>query len=252
MGRDCNHHDNPAQQLHRIYLESVGLIVPQADMPFTASGITPDLLFSPHGIPSRMTISHLLELIGGKTGSLAGRYVNGTIFDSEPEERIREEFLSLGFRDNGFETMYNGTTGEQFKSRIYIGSMYYLKLKHMVANKIHSRARGPIQLLTRQPTEGRAKEGGLRLGEMEKDTFIAHGASLLLKERFDSDKTIVPVCGKCGVIAIHNEFKDQNYCPLCGDEVKIDSIEISYAFKLMLDELKSLCIYPKIVLENKY
>lgn len=230
----------------------IGLIVPHADMPFTASGITPDLIFSPHGIPTRMTISHLLELIGGKTGALGGRYINGTIFDSEPEERVRQELLSLGFRDNGTETMYNGVTGEQLKARIYIGNMYYLKLKHMVSNKIHSRARGPIQLLTRQPTEGRAKEGGLRLGEMEKDTFVAHGASMLLKERFDSDKTIVPVCEKCGTIAVDNEFKNQSYCPLCGDDTEINNIEISYAFKLMLDEFKSLCIYPKLVLENKY
>jgi DNA-directed RNA polymerase beta subunit len=130
--------------------------------------------------------------------------------------------------------------------------MYYLKLKHMVANKLHSRGRGPIQLLTRQPTEGRAKEGGLRLGEMEKDTFIAHGASLLLKERFDSDRTIVPVCEECGVIAIHNEFKDKSYCPICGDNVEINNVEISYAFKLMLDELKSLGIYPKLKLKDKY
>jgi DNA-directed RNA polymerase beta subunit len=130
--------------------------------------------------------------------------------------------------------------------------MYYLKLKHMVSNKIHSRGRGPVQLLTRQPTEGRAKEGGLRLGEMEKDTFVAHGTAMLLKERFDSDKTIVPVCEECGVIAIYNEFKNQSYCPLCGDNVIISNIEVSYAFKLMLDELKSLCIYPKLKLKNKY
>ena len=130
--------------------------------------------------------------------------------------------------------------------------MYYLKLKHMVANKIHSRARGPIQLLTRQPTEGRAKEGGLRLGEMEKDTFVAHGSALLQKERFDSDKTVVPVCESCGMLAIHNEFKNTSYCAFCGDNVEINSIEISYAFKLMLDEFKSLGIYPKLTLENKY
>jgi DNA-directed RNA polymerase subunit B' len=230
----------------------VGLIVQESDMPFTASGVVPDMLFSPHSIPSRMTIAHLLEIIGGKMGALAGKYIDGTTFDSDPEEQIRRELCSLGFRENGTETLYNGITGERMPARIFIGSMYYLKLKHMVANKIHSRARGPIQLLTRQPTEGRAKEGGLRLGEMEKDTFVAHGASMLLKERFDSDKTVVPVCESCGVIAIHDTYKDKRYCPICGDNVDVNDIEISYAFKLILDEFKSLGIYPKLMLKNKY
>ncbi len=230
----------------------VGLLVPHADMPYTASGIVPDILFTPHGIPSRMTVSHLIEMLGGKTGALSGRFVDGTTFDAEPEEALRKELLSLGFRENGTELMYNGETGERFPVRIFIGNMYYLKLKHMVANKIHSRARGPIQLLTRQPTEGRSKEGGLRLGEMEKDTFVAHGASSLLKERFDSDKTIVPVCESCGTIAIYNEFKDQSTCPLCGDGVEISDVEMSYAFKLILDEFKSLGIYPRLKLKTKY
>lgn len=230
----------------------VGLIVPESDLPFSASGIVPDLLFSPHGIPSRMTVSHLLEMIAGKTGALAGRYVDGTTFATEPEAAIRQELLSLGFRENGTETMYNGITGKQFKAKIFIGNMYYLKLRHLVANKLHSRALGPVQLLTRQPTEGRAKEGGLRLGEMEKDTFVAHGAALLLKERFDSDKTVVPVCEACGIIAIHDSFKDKRYCPTCGENVKISDVELSYAFKLILDEFKSLGIYPKLQLENKY
>ena len=230
----------------------VGLIVPQSDVPFSAAGIVPDLIFSPHGIPSRMTISHLIEMVAGKVGALAGRYINGTTFDAEPEERLRKELLSLGFRESGVETMYNGQTGEQYDAKIFIGNMYYLKLKHMVANKIHSRARGPIQLLTRQPTEGRAKEGGLRLGEMEKDTFVAHGASLLLKERFDSDRTVVPVCESCGIIAIKDSYKNKSYCPVCGENTDVNDIEISYAFKLMLDEFKSLGIYPKLQLESKY
>ncbi|MBW2970293.1 DNA-directed RNA polymerase subunit B [Candidatus Woesearchaeota archaeon] len=230
----------------------VGLIVPEADMPFTSSGIVPDLLFSPHGIPSRMTISHLIELIGGKTASMSGRVIDGTTFSGEKEEAIRKELLNLGFCEKGVETMYNGITGEVFDAKIYVGNMYYLKLKHMVANKIHSRARGPIQLLTRQPTEGRAKEGGLRLGEMEKDTFVAHGASLLLKERFDSDKTVVPICEGCGIIAIYDVYKDKRYCPICGENVEVSDVEISYAFKLILDEFKSLGIYPKLVLRSKY
>jgi DNA-directed RNA polymerase subunit B' len=230
----------------------IGLVIPRGDMPFSASGIVPDLLFNPHGVPSRMTVSHMKELLAGKTGALSGRYVDGTTFDDEPEEALRKELLGLGFRENGTETMYNGETGEQFKAKIFIGDMYYLKLKHMVANKIHARARGPIQLLTRQPTEGRAKEGGLRLGEMEKDTFVAHGASLLLKERFDSDKTIVPVCESCGLIAIYDEYKKKSFCPICGENVVISNIELSYAFKLLMDELKSMGIYPKMILENKY
>lgn len=230
----------------------VGLIVPQNDIPFSASGIIPDLIFSPHSLPSRMTISHIIEMIGGKVGALAGRYIDGTLFAAEPEEQLRKELLSLGFRDDGTETFYNGMTGEKMNARIFVGNMYYFKLKHMVSNKIHSRARGPIQLLTRQPTEGRAKEGGLRLGEMEKDTFVAHGAALLLKERFDSDRTIIPVCENCGLVAIRDEFKNKMYCSMCGEDSEVNYIDMSYAFKLLLDELKSLGIYPKLQLKNKF
>ncbi len=230
----------------------VGLIVPQADMPFSANGITPDMIFSPHSIPSRMTISYLLEMLGAKAGAMSGRIINGTTFSAEPEEALRKELALHGFKENGVETMYNGITGEEYTARIFIGPMYYLRLKHMVANKLQSRGRGPIQLLTRQPTEGRAKEGGLRLGEMEKDTFVAHGASLLLKERFDSDKTVVPVCEQCGTIAIHDQTRNKRYCPICGDNTEISDIEISYAFKLILDEFKSLGVYPKLQLRNKY
>ena len=229
----------------------VGLVLDQADVPFTASGITPDLIFSPHGIPSRMTISHLIELVGAKTAALSGRYIDGTTFASEPESELRKELLAHGFKENGTETMYNPKTGKKMKAKIYIGGMYYLRLKHMVSNKMHSRATGPVQLLTRQPTEGKAKEGGLRLGEMEKDTFVAHGASLLLKERFDSDKTTVPVCEESGLSGYYDEFKKQYMSPL-AKEGKISNVEMSYAFKLLLDEFKSLCIYPKIGLKTKY
>ena len=148
--------------------------------------------------------------------------------------------------------MINGITGEKFDVKIYVGNMYYMKLKHLVSNKIHSRARGPVQLLTRQPTEGRAKEGGLRLGEMEKDTFVAHGASLVLKERFDSDKTIVPICEECGHIAYYNHFNGRYVCPVCGEGAKISNVEVSYAFKLIVEELKSLGIIPRFKLKTKY
>jgi len=229
-----------------------GMLLPSQDIPFSSSGIVPDLIFTPHGISSRMTISHLLELLGAKVGALGGRYVDGTLFESEKEENLRSELVDLGFREDGTETFYDGRTGKQMLARIYIGNMYYLRLRHMVANKMQSRARGPIQLLTRQPTEGKAKEGGLRLGEMEKDTFIAHGASLLLKERFDSDKIVIPVCEKCGLVAVEDQYKSRTYCLMCGDDVDVSYIEMSYAFKLLLDEIRSLGVYPKMSLTNKY
>tara|TARA_Y100000034_G_scaffold127988_1_gene181823 strand:- start:12646 stop:14448 length:1803 start_codon:yes stop_codon:yes gene_type:complete len=230
----------------------IGMVVKEEDMPFTANGITPDLIFSPHGIPGRMTISHLLEAISGKVGALSGREIDATSFDAEPEEKIRNELQELGFREDGTEVMYNGITGEQFKVRIFVGNMYYLKLKHMVANKIHVRAFGRIQLLTRQPIEGRAKGGGLRVGEMEKDCFVAHGASLLLKERFDSDKVTVHVCEACGMLAINDTTRDNKFCQKCGGNTEITAVEMSYAFKLLLDELKSLMVYPKLSLKSKY
>lgn len=230
----------------------ISLLVPELDMPFTMTGVKPDIIFSPHGIPTRMTIGHVLELLGGKVGTLGGRYVDGTIFKSEKEQDLRRELVKYGFKENGTETMYNGTTGERYKVQIFVGPMYYLRLKHQVRNKIHSRARGPIQLLTRQPTEGRLKEGGLRLGEMEKDTFIAHGASLLLKERFDSDRTILPISEDAGIIAVHDTRRGKYYCPVSGENAQISNIELSYAFKLILDEFKSLCLYPKLELKTKY
>ena len=230
----------------------IGAIIPESDMPFTSGGVRPDLIFSPHSIPSRMTISHLIEILAGKVGALSARFIDGSTFGAEKLEDLRKELKDLGFRENGNETLYNGITGEVYKADIYIGSMYYLKLKHMVANKLHARASGRIQLLTRQPIEGRGKGGGLRLGEMEKDCLVAHGSSLLLKERFDSDKTIVYVCEECGMLAIADDYRNKKFCVKCGSNTEITAIELSYAFKLLLDEIKSLCIYPKLNLKSKY
>jgi DNA-directed RNA polymerase subunit B' len=230
-----------------------GILVPYQDIPFSTSGIVPDLIFTPHGLSSRMTISHLLELISGKVGALSGRFVDGTLFKSEKEEDIRNELLNLGFRDDGTEIFFDGRTGKQMLAKIYVGNMYYLRLRHMVANKMQSRARGPIQLLTRQPTEGKAKEGGLRLGEMEKDTFIAHGASLLLKERFNADKVVIPVCKNSGLMGFYDVRRNgKAISPLYGEDSKVSNIEMSYAFKLLLDEFRSLGIYSKLNLVNKY
>ncbi|RME55348.1 DNA-directed RNA polymerase subunit B [Candidatus Woesearchaeota archaeon] len=230
----------------------IGMIVPQADMPFTASGIVPDLIFSPHSVPSRMTINYLIEVLAGKVGALAGRQIDGTTFSAEAESDLRKMLLELGFRENGTEMMYNGVTGEAFEAKIFVGNTYYMKLKHMVANKMHARSSGRIQLLTRQPIEGRSKGGGLRLGEMEKDCFIAHGASLLLKERFDSDKVKIPICEKCGMLAIRDNIKGTESCSRCGANIEVSTIEMSYAFKLLLDELKAIGINPTLSLKNKF
>ncbi len=224
----------------------IALIVPQEDMPFTEDGIVPDIIFNPHGIPSRMTMGQLLELVAGKVASLSGKYIVAPAFNPVPETELRNMLKAYGFRNDGKETMYDGRTGKKFGAQIFVGNCFYQKLDHLVSNKIHARSRGPVTLLTKQPTEGRSKEGGLRLGEMEKDCLIAHGASLVLKERFDSDKTAVSICSECGLVAIVDKIKNKKYCSVCG-ETKIIDLEMSYAFKLMLDELKSMMIYPKIV-----
>jgi DNA-directed RNA polymerase beta subunit len=228
----------------------IGLIVPQEDMPFTEEGIVPDIIFNPHGIPSRMTIGQLLEIISGKAGALSGNYIFSPAFNPTSEKEIRSILEAYGLRNDGKETMYDGITGKKFEAQIFIGSCFYQKLDHLVSNKIHARSRGPVTLLTKQPTEGRSKEGGLRLGEMEKDCLIAHGAALALKERFDSDKTTIPICSECGLVAINDRIKNKKYCPVCK-ESKIIDVEMSYAFKLMLDELKSMLIYPRIILKEE-
>ncbi|MFH0929252.1 MAG: DNA-directed RNA polymerase subunit A' [Candidatus Aenigmatarchaeota archaeon] len=223
----------------------VGLIQTHDNMPFTSTGVVPDVILNPHSIPSRQTIGQLLEIIAGKTAAMSGKKSNSSAFESENEYDLRKKLGELGLRSDGKEVMYNGITGEKFDVEIFTGVLYYQKLDHMVANKIQARSRGPVTLLTRQPTEGKAKEGGLRLGEMEKDCLIAHGAVLTLKERFDSDKVVIPFCKKCGLVALWSKVQEKNVCPACkGDDVA--DVEMSYAFKLLLDELKSMLMYPKI------
>ncbi|MBI4176730.1 MAG: DNA-directed RNA polymerase subunit A', partial [Candidatus Aenigmarchaeota archaeon] len=228
----------------------VSIIVPEEDMPFTADGITPDIMLNPHAIPSRMTIGQLLEIIASKLSVLGAMRVDGSVFSEASEASIRDALKKMGFRDDGKEAMYDGVTGKMLKARILIGPCYYQKLHHMVANKIQGRARGPVTLLTKQPTAGRAKQGGLRLGEMEKDCLIAHGTALLLKERFSSDKYKIPICTRCGLVAIEDFVKGKKYCAICKRS-KIVDVEISYAFKLMLDELKCMGMYPKLNVEGE-
>ena len=229
----------------------IGAIVPEEDIPFTANGIRPDVIFNPHGLPSRMTIGYLLELLAGKLGCLKGEIMDGTPFSGESKHDLEENLQKLGFRYDGKETVYNGVTGRRMTAKIFIGNLYYLKLKYMVANKIHGRASGKIALLTRQPIEGRSRGGALRLGEMEQQALVAHGASLLLKERYDSDKVILHICDKCGSVATEDNIRNKIVCPICGSE-DAEPVEISYVFKLLLEELQGMHIHTKLKLKNKY
>ncbi len=230
----------------------VSILLNQEDMPFTKEGITPDLIINPHAIPGRMTAGHLLEMLGAKAACFDGKGKNGTAFSGEEQLDFEESLKNRGFDYSGTEDLYDGETGMKISAKIFIAPIYYQRLYHLVSLKLHARARGPVQLLTHQPTEGRSREGGLRLGEMERDCFIGYGAASLLKERMidSSDKTKILVDEITGSLAYYDFNKKQYVCPL-NPNPKIEEIEVAYAFKLLLDEMKSLGIFPRIGLREK-
>ena len=231
----------------------LGILAKNEDLPYTADGVTPDVLINPHAFPSRMTVGMFMESITGKAAALRGRQFDGSAFVGEKLDDVKEIMDQTGFKYSGKEIMYDGRTGKSFPVEVFIGVVYYQKLHHMVADKIHARARGQVQMLTKQPTEGRARGGGLRFGEMERDCLIAYGASMILKDRLldESDKAEIYVCERCGLVAYHDVKQRKYVCRVCGDKGKVSSVSVAYAFKLLLQEMQSLNIAPRLMIKEK-
>ncbi len=231
----------------------IGMVYRQEDMPFTADGISPDIVLDPHAIPSRMTIGQLIEILAGKIGALEGRFIDGTPFAKEPVGDLMEALKRLGFEYTGEEIMYDGRTGKMLRAPVFIGVSFYQRLKHMVRDKIHARSRGQVQILTRQPVEGRARGGGLRLGEMEGEVLISHGAAAMLRDRYveHSDKTIVYVCKRCGSLAFYNAITSQFFCPRCQDAVEVRPLITAHATRLLIQELTSGLVDVRLDVEEE-
>ena len=233
---------------------TVGMAYRQEDMPFTQDGVVPDIIVNPHAIPSRMTIGHLVECLLSKVGALKGEEGDATPFTDVTVSHVSDKLHRYGYQKRGNETMYNGHTGQMFQAKVFIGPTYYQRLKHMVDDKIHSRSRGPTAALTRQPLEGRGREGGLRFGEMERDCLIAHGSANFLRDRlfWSSDAYRIHVCDRCGMFC-HADLSNGTFeCrhPICKKAVSgvtFSQIHIPYACKLLFQELMAMAIVPKII-----
>jgi DNA-directed RNA polymerase III subunit RPC2 len=228
-----------------------GLIVGEEDLPFNEAGHVPDLIMNPHGFPSRMTVGKLLELLVGKSGLYEGRQGYSSAFGEEHGSAdtamaASESLIRNGLNYTGKDILYSGTNGKPLDAYIFSGPVFYQKLKHMVLDKYHARARGPRAVLTRQPTEGRSRDGGLRLGEMERDCLIAYGASNLIMERLmhSSDAFSASVCLSCGLLQY------QNWCQYCRSGEKVADIRIPYACKLLFQELQSMNVLPRLRLKD--
>ena len=231
---------------------TIGNIIPECDMPFTSSGVKPDLIINPHAIPSRMTIGQLKETVLGKVLLELGLFGDGTSFGNFEVKDICDELIQCGYEAHGNELMYNGLTGEQVECSVFMGPAFYQRLKHMVNDKAHSRSIGPMVNLTRQPAEGRSRDGGLRFGEMERDCMASHGATRFMRGRMydSSDKYSVFVCKKCGHIASYNDKMHIHHCRMCDNRVDFSYVEIPYACKLLFQELNTMNVAPRIMTDR--
>lgn len=232
---------------------TLGIALPQRDMPFTEEGMVPDIIMNPHCIPSRMTIGQLVECLASKQAAVSGRFIDGTPFNDYDVTQLPIILAKLGYSPSGTEKMYCGLTGKLFESEIFIGPTYELRLKHMVQDKVHGRARGPRHALTRQPLEGRTRDGGFKIGEMERDSMISHGIGQFIKERMMecSDISKLHICNICGLIASKCIGKDYYSCKACENTKQISCVVVGYAFKLLIQELMSVNILPRIRTETE-
>ena len=231
---------------------TVGNIIPECDMPFTSAGVRPDIIINPHAIPSRMTIGQLKETVLGKVLLELGLFGDGTAFGEFDVKDVCDELIKLGYEAHGNELLHNGLTGEQHECSVFMGPVFYQRLKHMVNDKAHSRSIGPMVNLTRQPAEGRSRDGGLRFGEMERDCMCSHGAARFTRGRlYDaSDKYSVFVCKKCGMIASYNDKMHIHHCRTCDNRVDFAYVEIPYACKLLFQELNTMNIAPRLMTDH--
>jgi len=222
----------------------IGMTYRREDMPFTEDGLTPDLIMNPHAVPSRMTIGHLVEALLGKACVNIGKYGDGTPFTDMSVEQIGDILEENGFERYGNELMYDPRSGKQFPFAIYYCPTYYQRLKHMVDDKMHSRARGPVSNMVRQPTEGRNRDGGFRTGEMERDALISHGAAAFLKETFleRSDHFKIYTCTKCRKTAQVNRERNIYHCKSCKSYCGFSEIHLPYAMKLFKQEVGGMSI----------
>jgi DNA-directed RNA polymerase II subunit RPB2 len=253
---------------------TVGLVIPEQDMPFTKEGLRPDIIINPHAIPSRMTIGQLVETLMGKACAMYGGYGDCTAFMNKGQKATKfgRMLTEVGYSSTGNQILYNGQSGEQMNAEVFIGPTYYMRLKHMVKDKINHRAKGPRTLLTRQTVQGRANDGGLRVGEMERDGIAAHGASYFLNESLmiRGDEYFMAICNKTGMTAIYNESYNLFLSPVADGPIKFAGtlddglnienvskygrsfsvIRIPYAFKLLMQELQTMGVQMKLITED--